>query len=167
MYYINIFFIYSILGFIVETFFVSMESGILYGPWTIVYGFGMTFIYLVYDKFLHKFKYRYLYLFLISFVFLPIFEIIGGNIIEKLFGVIYWDYEIELFSIGKYTSLFMALLWGISSVITFYFIRDFLDKIVKKIPKFITWIVIILFIIDIVCSLIFKSKLISFFKILF
>ena len=53
MYYINIFFVYSILGFLIESLFCSflpLKSGILYGPWTIVYGIGMTFVYLVYDK---------------------------------------------------------------------------------------------------------------------
>ena len=52
MYYINNFFMYSILGHMVETVFYTMgsgESGILYGYWTTIYGFGCVFILLVYD----------------------------------------------------------------------------------------------------------------------
>ncbi len=49
MYYINYFFIYSIFGFLFEmgvdyirkTFF---DSGILYGPWTPIYGIGADII---------------------------------------------------------------------------------------------------------------------------
>ena len=45
MYLLNCFFIYSILGFIIEGLFTlivsgKFSSGILYGPWTPVYGFG-------------------------------------------------------------------------------------------------------------------------------
>ena len=48
MYYINNFFMYSILGHIFESIiylFCEGESGILYGPWTPVYGIGVVIIY--------------------------------------------------------------------------------------------------------------------------
>ncbi len=68
-YYINIFFLYSILGHIIETLFYTIgsgESGILYGYWTPVYGIGAAIILLFYNLFLNK-KYngfkKYLYLF--------------------------------------------------------------------------------------------------------
>ncbi len=49
MYFLNCFFIYSILGFILECLFTLITknhfaSGILYGPWTPVYGFGAIFV---------------------------------------------------------------------------------------------------------------------------
>ena len=45
MYLLNCFFIYSIIGFFIESMFTLIvnghfSSGILYGPWTPVYGFG-------------------------------------------------------------------------------------------------------------------------------
>ena len=49
MFYVNCFFVYSILGYILETV-VSLitksnfKSGILTGPWTIVYGIGALVI---------------------------------------------------------------------------------------------------------------------------
>ena len=46
MYYINLFFVYSILGFVFETILSQFwsgvfNSGILFGPWTPVYGIGV------------------------------------------------------------------------------------------------------------------------------
>ena len=45
MYYLNIFFIFSILGHIIENFvYVHVDSGILYGYWTPIYGLGVLLI---------------------------------------------------------------------------------------------------------------------------
>ena len=50
MYYINSFFIYSILGHFIEGFFyTNSDSGILFGYWTPVYGIGVVSILLIYD----------------------------------------------------------------------------------------------------------------------
>ena len=49
MYYIKYFFITSILGFIIETI-INGKSGILYGPYTPVYGIGCIIILLIYEK---------------------------------------------------------------------------------------------------------------------
>ena len=48
MYYINYFFIFAIIGHFIETVFVpNFTSGILYGWWTPVYGFGVILILLI------------------------------------------------------------------------------------------------------------------------
>ena len=54
------------------------------------------------------------------------------------------------FNIGKYTSLEMAVIWGLSSIILVYLIKPLVDKFIKKIPKLITWILVILFLIDLI-----------------
>ena len=46
MYYINIFFIYSFIGFLFESVVTSFNnstfnSGVLYGPWTFIYGIAI------------------------------------------------------------------------------------------------------------------------------
>ena len=44
-YYLNIFFLLSILGHIIENFiYVHVDSGILFGPWTPIYGIGTLVI---------------------------------------------------------------------------------------------------------------------------
>lgn len=157
MYYINSFFVYSILGHFIETFFYSDgNSGILLGYWTPIYGIGTVLILIAYDLLSKKRdfnKLKGIIIFLLGAVFLSIMEYIGGILIEKLFGVVFWDYSSMKFNIGKYTSLEMSLVWGLSSLLLIYIIRPLLDKLIKKIPKFITWIFIFLFIIDLICTM--------------
>ena len=78
MYYINSFFIYSILGFLMEsTVFKVMgsdnHSGIFYGPMTMVYGLGALFI-LCIDRFLlQKLKHHKIIKVFLSFFIFTIF----------------------------------------------------------------------------------------------
>ena len=157
-YYLNIFFLLSILGHIIENFiYVHVDSGILFGPWTPIYGIG-TLVIIGINNILKKLKInKYIHpviLFILSAVFLSTIEYIGGTLIEKLYGRVFWDYSYQKFNIGKYTSLKMSLIWGLASILIIYILMPFLDKIIKKIPKFITWILILLFIIDIIFTII-------------
>jgi len=158
MYYINIFLFFSIIGHVIENFiYTHVDSGILYGPWTPIYGFGFVLIILIANT-IKKFKInKHLYpliLFIVSAILLSTLEYIGGIVIEHLYGRIFWDYSSQKFNIGRYTSLKMGLIWGISSVLVIYIIKPILDKLIKKIPKFITYILVFLFIIDIIFTII-------------
>lgn len=162
-YYLNIFFLLSILGHIIENFiYVHVDSGILLGPWTPIYGIG-TLVIIGINNVLKKLKInKYIHpviLFILSAVFLSTIEYIGGTLIEKLYGRVFWDYSYQKFNIGKYTSLKMSLIWGLASILIIYILMPFLDKIIKKIPKFITWILILLFIIDIIFTIISLGQL--------
>ena len=163
MYYINYFFLYSLIGHIIESIIYlskTGESGILYGPWTPVYGIGIVVILFI-DKFLKKYNFKkikhYFYIFLLSSILLSLSEFLGGVLIEKLFHKTFWDYSKETFNIGKYASLKMALIWGVSSVIFIRYLKNISDKIVKKIPESITWILIVLMIFDVIVTIYFKK----------
>lgn len=153
MFYLNVFFIFSILGHFLEGFFYTYrDSGILYGYWTPIYGYGVIIILYIYDRISKKTKLNKLtklvVSFLIGFILLTILEYIGGILIKKLLKVTFWDYSSEKFNIGKYTSLKMALIWGLSSVIIIYFIKPILEKVVKYIPNIVTYILTTLFAVD-------------------
>ena len=155
MYYLNVFFLYSILGYLMEigVCFIcknTPESGYLYGPWTPVYGIGVLilialshFIFQVDNKWL-----QVILLFFSSMILLSFIEWLGGMLLEHLFSISLWDYSDHKFALGKYISLEMAIIWGILSVLVIYIIKPVLDSILYKIPPFITIIAIILFIID-------------------
>lgn len=152
-YYLNYFFVFSILGHFIEGFFYSDgQSGILNGYWTPIYGLGVIVIMIIYQAikgFIEDSKLKkFISIFLIGAVLISALEYVGGIIIETLFHMVFWDYSDMKFNIGKYTSLEMASIWGIASVILIYLIKPLLDKIIKKIPKWITWILLILLIID-------------------
>jgi len=161
MYYINYFFVYSILGHFIESFFYTNgESGILFGYWTPVYGIGVIIMLLIYN-FMKKFKLnnviKIFLIFLMCSIILSLTEILGGYLIKWIFHKIMWDYSNHKYNIGIYTSLEMSLIWGISSIIFIYFIKPISDKIISKIPKYLTYILIILFIIDNFFTIIIKA----------
>lgn len=155
---INTFLFYSIMGHFLENcVYTKVDSGILYGYWTPIYGLGVLLIlgifYIIKKKVSNKF-YRPLLLFLISSITLGIIEFCGGLIIEKVFGRIFWDYSYQTFNIGRYTSLRMMLIWGLASLLLVYLINPFLNFIIKKIPKIITITLAFLFLYDLVFTLI-------------
>ncbi|MDD6878734.1 MAG: putative ABC transporter permease [bacterium] len=153
MYYSNLFYIFSILGFIIEKIVnPSRDSGILYGFWTPVYGLGVVVTIFIYNFINNKYKLaglkKFIISFLIGFIILSTLEFLGGFLVEKFLRITFWDYSKEKFSIGRYTSLKMAFIWSISSIFIIYIIKPISEKFIKKIPKLITYIFIIIYIID-------------------
>lgn len=157
MYYYNIFFLFSILGHLIENFFyTSKDSGILFGYWTPIYGIGVVIILIIYNLISKVIKKEYIkipLLFISSSIILSASELFAGLLIEKLLRITFWDYSKEQFSILRYTSLKMALIWGISSIVLIYLIMPFINKFINCIPKSITYILITLFCCDFIISI--------------
>lgn len=166
MFYVNCFFVYSILGYILETV-VSLitksnfKSGILTGPWTIVYGIGALVILFTSNylfKNLHMNRViETIVLFFVIGIILSFLEALGGVLTEKIFGKVFWDYSSQKYHIGHYISLEMTLVWSVASVIFIYVIHPLLKDIIKKIPIFITIILIGLFLFDVLKTFINKK----------
>ena len=157
MYYVNAFFIYSIVGFIFEVVVsllkkVKIGSGILYGPWTPIYGIGAVLVIIIYKfltKYLHFNKIIEVIIFLITItIILTILEYLGGVIIEKIFKVAFWDYSKFKYHIGKYIALEISLVWAIGALIIVYIINPLVDKLIPIIPSYITIILSGLMIVD-------------------
>lgn len=160
-YYINIFLVYSIIGFIIETtlktfFFKHMNNGILYGPWIPVYGLGSVLIIIIMRLVFNRFKVprwlKIVLVFLISTIVLSLIELLGGILIEKIFNKVFWDYSDLKFNMGHYIALEISLIWGVMSLVVVYIIKPLVDKIIKKIPSVITYLVLVIFIIDAVIT---------------
>lgn len=168
MYYINCFFVYSIIGFFFEHLIYLLlnhqgDSGILYGPWTPVYGIGILIIIIVSDfifKNLHASKFlQTLVIFIAIVVLLTTIEFLGGILIEKIFNMTFWNYENLKFHIGKYIALEVSLGWGILSIFVVYVVKPLLDKVIVKIPSWLTIMCICFFLVDAVSTLLLKSKI--------
>lgn len=166
MFYVNCFFVYSILGYILETL-VSLitksnfKSGILTGPWTIVYGIGALVILFTSNylfKNLHMNRViETIVLFFVIGIILSFLEALGGVLTEKIFGKVFWDYSSQKYHIGHYISLEMTLVWSVASIIFIYVIHPLLKNFIKKIPIFITIILIGLFLFDVLRTFINKK----------
>ena len=168
MYYINIFLVYSIVGYIFEATFTfitkgTFKSGIMIGPWTPIYGIGVLIIILLSNylfKNLHLSKSIEIIITLITItIILTILEWLGGVCIEKFFHKTLWDYSDQLFNIGKYISLTASLTWAISSILVIYIINPILRNIINKIPISITISLLLLFIIDFIYTIIKNIKI--------
>ena len=165
IYYINCLFLYSFLGFTLESEVYKINnsnrhSGIFYGPITEVYGFGVIALILLKIYFLDKLtinKYlKIIITFILSTIILTTIEFLGGNILKLLFDINMWNYTKKAFNFGKYICLELSLTWGLLGTIFIYFGKDFFDKIIKLIPKKLTYIFIIINIIDTITVLITK-----------
>ena len=162
MYYVNIFFIFSLIGFLFENalnYFVNgtFNSGILYGPWTFIYGIGGLLI-VVWDRFLKQYhlkKWKEIILFYLGItLFMTLVEFAGGMLIETIFHRTYWDYTTMRFNYGKYICLEVSITWGVLATLFNYLVFPWINRFGKKIPWIISVIFIILFIVDIVFTLI-------------
>ena len=158
MYCINTFLFYSIIGHVLENIFhTKIDSGILYGYWSCIYGVGALLIIVINIFICKKYKNKLLrpiLLFIFSFFLLGFFELISGFILEETFGRVFWNYSNEIFSISKYTSLKMMFVWGFCSILFIYVIHPYMNLIIKKIPKSISLTLAFLFLFDLIYTLI-------------
>ena len=165
MYYINVLYFFSLIGFILESTIYKINnsnrhSGIFYGPITMVYGFGVLILTLIKRYFLDKLKcnkyLKFIIVFLISTITLTLVEYLGGNILNMIFDIDMWNYTKKEYNFGKYICLELAVIWGFLGTIYVYYLKDFFDKFIKLIPKKLTIIIIIINFIDILFVLINK-----------
>ena len=170
MYYINSFFVYSILGYIFEILFgfitgaSNPESGVLYGPWTPIYGIASILIILISEKLfknLHMKRWQEtLLVFLLIVPVLMLLEWLGGALIEVVFGFTFWEYSNYTFEVAKYTCFEMGIVWGVMGIVFIYVIRPYLDKYIKKIPLGLTFLISVLFVSDFIIRLLVEFHII-------
>ena len=153
-----VFIIGSIIGYILEMIvglvqnghFVS-KQGLLYGPFSQVYGVGLAVYYVVIPK-----NKKLIQIFLISMFFGGIVEYLFSYFQEFLFGTVSWDYKNLLFNINGRTSLLHCIYWGIGGILFVKFIRPYIEKLDnlynKKLSLIITIAVAIFILFDIIIS---------------
>lgn len=135
----------------------NFDSGILYGPYTPIYGFGILIIIYGSDyifKRLHLKRYQEnLVVFGLLFFTITILELVSGILIEKIFGTIFWSYENLKFNYGHYIAIEVSLLWSVGGLIIYYF-KNYLLKFVEKVPNIIYYLFMIAIPIDVIYTII-------------
>lgn len=132
------------------------RSGILFLWWTPFYGVGVVLSLLVYKLISSRIKNRFwknVLLLGILFVLLSLLELIGGIFIEKIYGYAMWDYGRIPLHIGKYISVPTSLLWVGISFLYIYVLKKWTDRILIRTPKFLTILFMLIFVLDVICSL--------------
>lgn len=164
MYAINCFFFFAILGFLFESLFFILikkpyNSSTLLGPWTTVYGIAF-FIILFIGNWLKKFHFsksiEVVLFFLLNTFILSMLEFIAGELILFISKVRYWNYQNLTWNIDGFICLEVSLFWGLGSIILYYFLYPKIKPFLKKIPKFITILLVLLYSLDIL-FMVFKA----------
>ena len=128
-----IFMIGSIIGYIVEMIVALVQNGhfvsrqgLIYGPFTPVYGIGI----LVYYGFFRCIKTRNKGIVFISCMLLGgITEYLCSYVQEKVFGTISWDYSEWLFNINGRTTIIHCTYWGLAGLLYISYIEPLIPKI--------------------------------------
>lgn len=134
-----IFIIGSIIGYIFEMIVALFQNGhfesrqgIIYGPFTPVYGAGAVIYYLILNHMNVKSKFK---VFLVTAVLGGIVEYMCSLLQEKIFGTISWDYSSLMFNLHGRTSLLHCTYWGIAGVIYIVYLDPFLEDLKEKINQ--------------------------------
>lgn len=146
-----IFFIGSFIGVVLEVIFCLLvdhryesRSGVIYGPFNPVYGFGAVVITLALYWLRNK---RDVWVFICGGIIGAAFEYVCSWYQETFLGTVSWDYSGSFLNIGGRTNLMYALFWGLLSIGWLKFIYPFMSRMIEKIPNWLgrglTWVLVI------------------------
>ncbi|MDO5381586.1 MAG: putative ABC transporter permease [Eubacteriales bacterium] len=153
-----LFFIYSFLGWILETVAAAFKQkrfvnkGMVNLPFCIIYGAGAVFI-TIFGKGLNA-----IWLYIGSIILIIVFKWIAGNLIEKIYHEKWWDYSDRPLNIDGYVSITDSALLAVLVVAMMKWGNPLLAKAFRIIPRMlggiIIWTLVILMLIDITATVI-------------
>lgn len=130
---INWFIIYSFLGWIWETSYVSLKEGeyinrgFVNGPFCTIYGCGAISVYLI----LKPVEQNLLFLFLGGTAVATALEYITAVLMETIFHTTWWDYSDNKFNFQGRICVGASLGWGLLTVILFRILHPVVEDIVS------------------------------------
>lgn len=119
------FLIYSMLGWFVESVYMSLcngkitNRGFSKGPFCPIYGFGAVIGYAV----LHPLAGDYVKLYLVGAIMATTFEFLVGKLMILLFGELWWDYHNKPCNYKGIICLESTVAWGFYAVIIVLFLN--------------------------------------------
>ena len=154
--YLLLFFIYSILGWIMET--VKgvittkklVNRGFLIGPYCPIYGAGCCLL----TAFLSKYVDDIPIMFFMSMIICGSLEYFTSYIMEKIFKARWWDYHNRKFNINGRICLETLVPFGIAGVIFIKYVNSFFLQLLNFVA--VKWVLLtlsIIFVIDFIFSL--------------
>lgn len=144
-----VFFVCSVLGLILEEVWHMVvvdpgvyqdRAGMLFGPFSPIYGFGAVLMTMALNRFYKK---NPLIIFLVSALIGGAFEVFVGWFMQTSFGVVSWSYShIRLFGMpdpiavltGGRTCTLFACMWGLGGLIWIKVLLPRLLKLINMIP---------------------------------
>ena len=134
-----LFFFYCFCGWVWESCYVSVcqrrwvNRGFLHGPLLPIYGSGAILILFVT---LPAADHLWL-VYVLGLVAATALEYVTGAVMERLFGVRYWDYSHHWCNLNGYICLSSSVAWGFFSVLLVRFIHPPVARLLADIPAFL------------------------------
>ena len=156
--YFLVFFVACFLGvglemiyWYIRTGVIESRSGLIYGPFNLVYGIGALLMTIVLLNQKNKVK-----VFVLGFLIGAIFEFSCSVFQEYVFHTVSWDYGNSFLSLGGRVNLFFSCCWGILAVVWVELVIPLLLKIFAKInfstKKAVTIVLLIFMIFNVTVS---------------
>lgn len=170
VYYVLMFFIYSALGWAIEStyrtlgeYFTSgrkefkiINTGFLYGPICPIYGTGALVFEILVLPFSEPHEKRWWLVILIGALFADIVEYITSFLMEKLFHARWWDYTDEFLNIKGRICFKHTCYWGLFAFLFCYLISPVYTYMISFIPvslyRPILAAILIIFVFDLVLT---------------
>lgn len=133
---LNWFFIYSFLGWVWESCYVSVKEkrwvnrGFVTGPLCTIYGCGALFVYL----FLWTYEDNLFILYFGGMVLATVLEYITAWLMELIFHASWWDYSTQPLNLQGRICLGASLGWGVFTIILFKLFQPAVEWIVALYP---------------------------------
>lgn len=130
------FFLFSVIGWMVESIYISLcnkkltNRGFMTGPFCPIYGVGATLGYII----LHPFAHNIVVLYIVGALLATAFEYLVAQLMMKLFGEVWWDYNNKFCNYKGVICLESTLAWGLYAVIIITFLFDKVISFVDRYP---------------------------------
>lgn len=165
--FILLFFIYSLLGWLLEVIFAFMmerryiNRGCLIGPYCPIYGCGCLLLITLFSRFANNI----IFLFLVTFVTCSLLEYLTSWIMEKIFNLRWWDYSSYKFNINGRVCLETMLPFSIFGTLVIKYLNPLLIKMInnmnEELQVRISIILVVIILIDVIFSLLVIKKAIK------
>lgn len=131
----------------------ALRAGLIYGPFSEIYGLAAVIMILILNRFKHK---SFFFLFLTSFLISCGFEFFCSLIQQWVFGFTSWDYGSSNFSILGRANLLFAVPWGLFGALLIKEIYPWFTSLLTRMPKktgaVVSWLLLIFMVFNIVVS---------------
>ncbi len=124
------------------TIFWEIRSGVIYGPFSVIYGFGAV---LMTVFFVNK-KYNDVKIIILGGLMCGLAEYLISFLQETFIGTISWDYSDQVLNINGRTTIPIMFCWGLICFVFVRYVYPFISKIVERIPNKIGSIVLYTFV---------------------
>ena len=139
----NVFWVFVIccfLGLVLETIWhmtvvefgvYQDRAGLIYGPFSPIYGFGAVLMTVALNRF---YKANPVVIFLVAGLIGAAFEYFVSWFLETAFGIVAWDYSGTFLNINGRTNFMFFCIWGVLGLLWLRYLLPIILNLINKIP---------------------------------